>query len=438
MNLWKMAYRNVSRQKRRSNLLGLAIAFGVMMIVLVNGLTQGLIENTQRNFESALGGHIYISGAVRLPSGKTSNRIGDVELLDRVLAQVSQFVETQQKRSVIGGKFVFSSKVSSITTYGVHWDAEQDLIDSLDLAEGSLANLREPDSILLPEKTAKDLGVLIGETVLLSFETVTGQANVGEFTVIGTLKDASGLGFTAAYTDIRYMNSLLGLAPQEYQSLNLVLKDIALINMVTSQLKTLIVQEGGVLKPEPANDGDMMKASITAMFGSATKEDPWVGTRFDVADLNDYMDMVTQIVAILNGIALGMFLIMLLITMVGLINTFRMIMIERIQEIGTMRAVGMQRKHVSRLFLLEGLILVLRGAFYGVVAALVIGFGISLIVFPSGSDYAFILNEGHITVAIGLGNILSITVIITLITLLAVGSPARKAAKLLPADALRA
>ena len=37
-NLIKIAYRNVSRQKRRSNLLGLAIAFGVMMIVLVNGI----------------------------------------------------------------------------------------------------------------------------------------------------------------------------------------------------------------------------------------------------------------------------------------------------------------------------------------------------------------------------------------------------------------
>ncbi len=62
MNLLKIAYRNVSRQKRRSNLLALAIAFGVMIIILVNSLTAGLIENTEKNFSTALGGHIYITG----------------------------------------------------------------------------------------------------------------------------------------------------------------------------------------------------------------------------------------------------------------------------------------------------------------------------------------------------------------------------------------
>ncbi|MCF7934495.1 MAG: FtsX-like permease family protein, partial [Spirochaetia bacterium] len=144
------------------------------------------------------------------------------------------------------------------------------------------------------------------------------------------------------------------------------------------------------------------------------------------------------IVGILNGIALSMFMTMLMITMIGLVNTFRMIMIERTKEIGTMRAVGMLQKGVNRLFLLEGLILSLRGAFFGILAAGVVGIGISLIPFKDGSNFAILLDGGHISVPVVPMNILMITMIIVVITLLAVWSPARKAAKLQPADALRA
>ena len=148
--------------------------------------------------------------------------------------------------------------------------------------------------------------------------------------------------------------------------------------------------------------------------------------------------MVTQIVGILNGIALGMFLIMLSITMIGLVNTFRMIMIERTKEIGTMRALGMLQKDVTKLFFLEGIILVLRGAIFGIIAALGVGFIIEAINFKDGSKFAIMLSRGHISVPIVPSNILMVTVIIAIITVLAVWSPARKASRLQPADALRA
>ena len=42
----------------------------------------------------------------------------------------------------------------------------------------------------------------------------------------------------------------------------------------------------------------------------------------------------------MKTIGLAIFIILLVITMVGITNTFRMIMIERTQEIGTMRPLG--------------------------------------------------------------------------------------------------
>ncbi|WP_320127862.1 FtsX-like permease family protein [uncultured Sphaerochaeta sp.] len=439
MNLLKIAYRNVSRQKRRSNLLALAIAFGVMMIILVNSLTQGLVQNTEKNFESALGGHIYLTGEVKLDSGKIANQISDPQILDAVIPQFSDYIADFQKRSTISGDFIFHSKSTTSILYGVHWDAEQSLIDSMEVVAGSLDRLGEKEAIVLPQEVANKLGVEVNEGILISFSTVTGQANVGEFTVVAITKDTMGLGFAFAYADIGYVNELVGLAPCEYQSYNLTLKDIALINPVSAKIKQALIDQGANLKPVESESDSLMSQGgmASAMFGSDKKEETWIGTRFNVGNLNDYMDMVQQIVSILNGVALGVFLIMLLITMVGLMNTFRMIMIERTREIGTMRAIGMQRKDVSKLFLLEGAILALRGIFYGVIAELVVATILHMIRFADGSSFAIILNHGHIAVPFVFSSILTITLIILFITLIAVLSPARKAAKLQPAEALR-
>jgi putative ABC transport system permease protein len=440
MNLLKIAYRNVSRQKRRSNLLAAAIAFGVMIIILVNSLTTGLVSNTQDNFEIASGGHIYIGGEILLDSGRKVNRIEDTEVLDAVIPQFESYIKEFQKRSVISGSFIFRSKQARSVLYGVHWDEEQALSDMLRVVEGSLERRNEPGTIVLPNTIAEDLGVVLGEQILMSFNTVTGQANVGEFTIIALTEDATGLGFDAAYADISYVNELMGLQPNEYQSYNLILKDIQMVNPITEQLKQAIAAEGAPLKPEPTEEEELaggMGMGMGSLFGSSEDEEPWEGTRFDVSNLNEFMDVVTQIVAILNGVALGMFLLMLLITMVGLVNTFRMIMIERIKEIGTMRSVGMLKKHVSRLFILEGLILALRGALFGIIAAFVVGLIISLIPFADGSNFAILLDNGHISVPFVPSSIVTVTVIIAVITLVAVWSPARKAAKLQPADALR-
>ena len=440
MNLWKIAYRNVSRQKRRSNLLALAIAFGVMMIILVNSLTQGLIKTTEKNFESALGGHIYLTGEVLLDSGKIANQIANPEVLDAVIPLFSDSIAESQKRSTITGNFIFRSKSTTGILYGVHWDQEKSLVESLEVVEGSLDRMGEKGTIVLPSEAAKDLGVELNEEILISLTTVTGQANVGEFTIIAITKDTLGLGFSTAYADIGYVNELVGLAPDEYQSYNLVLKDINQINLISKQIEDAIVNQGSTLKPKPDEGESLMSRGgmAGAMFSSEGKEEDWSGTRFNVGNLNDFMDMVGQIVAILNGIALGVFFIMLLITMVGLMNTFRMIMIERTKEIGTMRAIGMQKKDISKLFLLEGLILALRGVVFGIAAELVVATIIKTIRFPDGSPFAIILNQGHVAVPVVFSNMVMITCIIVVITLLAVWSPARKAARLQPADALRA
>ena len=68
MILPKIALRNLSRQKRRSILLGGALAFGMFILVVVNGVTGGLVMSLQKNFSA------MICGSYFFPAGRKGFR----------------------------------------------------------------------------------------------------------------------------------------------------------------------------------------------------------------------------------------------------------------------------------------------------------------------------------------------------------------------------
>ncbi len=167
------------------------------------------------------------------------------------------------------------------------------------------------------------------------------------------------------------------------------------------------------------------------------REQPWEGVRYKVATLNDMLSSVKQIVNVLNGVSLAILLVLFVIIMVGILNTFRMTMYERIREIGTMRAVGMQRPQVRNLFLLEALFLALAGAVVGIALAAVAMAIISAFNLGVNSPIFMLLQNGHLTFRVPVWKGAQNIAIIAILTLLAAWLPARSAARLLPAEALR-
>ena len=77
MNAARIALRNLSRQKRRSILLGGAVAFGILVITLITSLAAGFMVNVQENFASFLAGHIFVSGFEKSASGRLLEVIRD-------------------------------------------------------------------------------------------------------------------------------------------------------------------------------------------------------------------------------------------------------------------------------------------------------------------------------------------------------------------------
>ena len=443
MNISKISMRNITRQKKRSFLLGGAIAFGVFIIISLGSFTTGMTETLQENFTSIMGGHIYILGTETLDSGRVVQVIGDTDDLENAIDAVDDMVEEYHVRSQVRmGEIIFGSKSTTLQVSGINWDNEQLLKDTLTISDGNLDNIDTAGSLLLPESVAEKLGVLPGESVLIRMDTVTGQKNVGEFTVSAIIQEQESFSFiSAGYTEMGYLNNLIGLEPNEYQYLTLHLKNIETMDAVAAQLVTELEKTSLVDTSEDDDEEDQQDKMHGMMFGggmSSAADEPWDGTKFGITNLNDIMEPVLQLVNILNIVSIALFAILLVITMVGLINTFRMVLIERTKEIGTMRAIGMHRGSVRSIFLLEALYLSLFGAAAGILISFATTIIAGLIRFNAESNLGLFLHNGRLQFITTPGRVILVVFILAVITLLAVYMPARKAAKLKVVDSLRA
>lgn len=445
----RIALRNTRRQGRRGVLLGTAIAFSVMVITLLNAFTAGAVSNIKNNLAYVVGGHVFITGTELVDGRREVDRIGDDARLQAALAAVEDRVVSVHRRSTAVATFIFGSKAVTYALEGVDFAAEPDFAKGLAVREGTTVfdAATDPRAVILPASVAERLGVMVGETVLVRLLTITGQQNVGELRVAAVTEELQGFGLTAAYTSLQYLNSLLGLAPGEYQTFSVVVRDVREIDTVADQLYAAL-QESGALVERPAaqrrSRADMEEegmAVISQLFGQAAVrlvEEPWEGTKFSLVTLNELMQPVVSAMTVLDAIARGIFVVLLLITAIGITNTFRMVIIERTREIGTMRAFGMQKSMVRSIFLWEAALIALAGGAAGLLAAGVIAGVVSSLDFSHVRGFEFFLEAGHVTMNITAADLALNMAIVLGICLAAAWLPASAAANLPPVKALGA
>lgn len=446
MTTLRMALRNISRQKKRTILLGGAIAFGVMIITLVGSLTAGLASAANDTFTDLLGGHIYIAGREVSESGRLTLIVGENEPLEEALSLVDAQIREIRFRSAASGEIIFGSRTTTVSLDGVDWEAEPTLYETLELVAGEIGSVSDERTVIVPEPVMEELGVQIGESVLIRVTSVTGQRNVGDFVIGGATPDAGTFGLGSAYVNRAYLNSLIGMTTDQYQRVNITVADTDEIEAVAAAIERELLLLGKINpaesdEEEDSGPGGHMGGGL--MFGGSgfstqvEEAQQWEGTQFRVTTINDVMEPVMTIVNILNQASLGLFLVLLIITMVGLLNTFRMILIERTREIGTIRAIGMQRGQVRNMFLLEALVLAVGGAIAGLAAAGVLALILGNIPMSTNTPLVMFLDGGTFAFPVNVVNIVGTMAILTVITVLSAYLPARKAARMRPADALR-
>jgi putative ABC transport system permease protein len=481
----KIAFRNLTRQKRRSILLASALSFGMFILVVVNGVTGGLVQSLQRNFADMISGHIFFLQIEKDPeTGKyVSISRDDKELLEQFKASGLKF-SSVARRTTAYGPIIFSGGSQNRSITGVNWADEATFADSLNIIAGDAHGMAGTDGILIADVLAENIGLVqkkaltysetanlrievkkrwraegksfdlddevkketkrleaereakkledakkaIGETLVVKLNTIYGQENVIEFRVAGIFTTQMDY---SAYVDRGVLDAAIEMPADSYNLCGIMLDDFSSLDAKTVLLNRALTDKYDLVPYDKIRG----KAANTVV--SDLKKEGFAGKKTIITNLNNELGSIVSVLTGVQAGCFGLFVVVLMVVMVGLVNTFRIIVYERTKEIGTMRAVGAQRRQIRNLFIVEALSLGVVGSIPGAILGAIVLNVIKLFRFDAFTELALFLDNGHINFTISPALLAGSVLIVLLFTLLAALMPASKAAKMEPAHALR-
>jgi ABC-type lipoprotein release transport system permease subunit len=402
--LWKIAYRDLARNRRRSLLTLVAVALGVAMLVTVTGLYAGAIGDSIENNIRLQTGHLQLRDE-SYDEDKVS--LAWEDLLDdsqNLAAQIQALDGVEVASPVLwaGGIIGTSEESVGVRVFGIDplSDLHQRVRDGL--VSGEFIQPDDRTGILLGRRLADSMNVTVGDQVSLLINTSNQQADEATFTVRGLY--ATGV---PVYDDTTVFLPL-------------------------SKAQAFTRTEGRASAIMALLDDRELADSIAQALGT-----PGL-TLLTWRDLNQ---VILQAVEMSMGITYLMYLIVLAVVAVVIANTLLMSVFERVREMGILAALGMKGRQIMAMFMLEagtlGLVGVALGVLLGSLGVLylaTVGLHIGEMATVASAEIAY----GEVIYGeFDPGSILGVSLAAMVIILLASLYPAWFAARLEPIDALR-
>jgi ABC-type lipoprotein release transport system permease subunit len=148
--------------------------------------------------------------------------------------------------------------------------------------------------------------------------------------------------------------------------------------------------------------------------------------------------LVGQFVLVVRLVLLVAIGIMFLVALVIINNSMVMATVERVSEIGTMRAIGAQRGFVMRMFFIETVVLGLIAGTAGLIAGSAAVMWMGKVGIPAGNDVlAFLFSGPRLYPTVGVPNLVIALVTIVVVSVLSTLYPARIATRIQPVVAMQ-
>ena len=255
----------------------------------------------------------------------------------------------------------------------------------------------------------------VGDTVVLVATNREGSVNGRTFVVRAIMESVTGPSGRDAYIHIADARTLLRLTQPEVNEIAIRLKNPARLDAVYTQLSEALGGNAG-MKGHPAPD--MAKKG----GGSGLEIHTWAALS-PFSHIANMIDLLTVFIKIM----------LFTIVLVSVMNVMMMAVYERIREIGTISAIGTPPGRILSLFLSEGALLGLGGTLLGVAISLIaiLALNVWKITFNFGMQQGLVLSP-----SIGAPDVLTISGMVVVMSLLASLQPAWKASRMDPVKAL--
>jgi putative ABC transport system permease protein len=398
-----LASRNLFRQRKRTAIAMSSIVFGVVALLLAGGFIEwGLWFGRDSTIHSQLG-HLQITKPKYYSIG-----ISDPFQYLLPVDEAPQFkaIRALPQVKAVGPRLALTGLIShadssiSFIGEGVDPEAETFLSRSIAIREGEGLSVADPKGAILGVGLAANLGVGVGDSVVLLATTGGGGINAVEVRVRGVFST-----ITKAYDD--------------------------------AALRIPIVTARKLLRVDGAHIWAVLlkedESAHKQVDGFRSLLSP-VG--FQVLEWRDLADFFNKTEALLSQQFAVVKVIIAIIILLSISNTMMMAVMERTSEIGTVMAIGAPAKDVMSMFVVEGLILGVVGSLTGLcfgylLASLISYIGIPMPPAPGMAEAytARILLTWPLVIESG--------AIVLQTTLFASIYPAWKASRMVIVDALR-
>ena len=406
MVLFKIAWRSIWRSKMRSAVVIFAIASGLLGGLFSSAWMNGMAQQRVKNTFAYEIGHIQLhnpSYAENNDVKKTIKNTSDkLSILDTIKG-----VSGVTERILVTGMSATANKNMGVNIIGVDPLQEKQVFEiykKIDSASGDFFETKKKNSIVISRALADELKARLKSKIVLTFQDYNGEITGAAFKVVGIFKtDNNPWDKMHVFVKNDDLRRLLALPEDESHEIVLLLDDFEQAEVLAGNLQNRLTD---------------------------VKIEDWAEVSPYLSLMSGYMDMMMGLFMVIILGALGF----------GIVNTMLMVVLERTRELGMLMAIGMNKRRVFIMIMLETICLALVGALFGeILSVIIINYfnktGIDLSSVAEGME-----SVGYAVVTYPMlepYRYLQITVLVIITSVLASIYPAFKALKLHPAEAIR-
>ncbi|RZB32829.1 MAG: putative ABC transport system permease protein, partial [Desulfobacteraceae bacterium Eth-SRB2] len=349
LNVIKIAARNLRRYQRRTILTSALITLGVVAVLLFISTTGSFKNMMVGQITDSMIGHLqihrkgYLASIDNLPLNRNLDQ-RQVAKVKEILSGLDA-VESYSMRIKLGAMFSNFTETTNIRLNAVIPEQEVKTVPLLSerIIEGEKKDvLLQKGEILIPELIAKGMKIKVGDNVVLVANNKDGSVNGKTFVVSGVLEGISGPGGRDGVIHLDDAKELLRINGVEISEIAVRLKNKDNLSRIFSSLKDDL-------------------ASFTNNEGNPVFEvHTWekLSPFYNIAQMIDLMTFFIKIMLVA-------------IVLVSIMNVMIMAVYERINEIGTIAAIGTLPGKIMALFVTEGFLLGVLGTAVGTVISLI-------------------------------------------------------------------
>ncbi|HOZ29496.1 MAG TPA: FtsX-like permease family protein [Bacteroidales bacterium] len=405
MEIVKIAWRNVWRNKARSLVILVSVCIGMVGGIFATAAMIGMMDQRVDNAIETEISHIQLHNPKFIDNQEQEYYISNTDDVVNKIAQ-SEYVSGVSRRLKITAMISSAETATGVVINGVIPSEEKKVSDlHTRIIKGNYFTGNKSNEIVISQRMAEKLKLDIKSKLVLTFQDANGDIVSDSYKICGIYNTKNQMyDEMEVFVKMDHLNKICGYDENVAQEIAVLLKNNEQLTEAATEIKALVGNNISVRK--------------------------W-------KEISPDLGMMTDMMAQYSGYIL---LIILMALAFGIINTMLMAILERKKELGMMMAIGMNKAKIREMIVWETVFLTFTGTIMGVIIAQVLvsyfgRTGIDLTMYAEG--FESIGYDAVLYPALNLGFYVQIVVLTVFTAFFSAIFPMRRAIKMNPAEVLR-